>query len=66
MGRVRSTYGERTGVYRALVGKTEEKNHLEFPCIDGRIILRWVSRNCDVGAWTGWIWFRIGTGGGNL
>jgi len=66
MGGVRRTYGERIGVHRVLVGETEERDHLEHPCIDGRIILRWISRNWVVGAWTGRIWFRIGTGSGHL
>jgi hypothetical protein len=30
------------------------------------LILRWVSKKWDVGAWTGLIWLRIGTDGGNL
>jgi len=42
-----------------------EKEHLEDPGIDGRI-LRWVFRKWDVGAWTGSSWLRIGTGGGAL
>jgi hypothetical protein len=37
--------GERRGVYRVLVGKPEERYHLEDPGIDGRIILRWIFRN---------------------
>ena len=36
--------GERRGVYRVLVGKTEGKSHLEDPDIDGMIILRWIFR----------------------
>jgi len=36
------------------------------PGVDGRIILRWIFRTFDVGAWTGWSWLRIGTGGGHL
>jgi len=39
---------------------------LEEPGVDGRIILRWIFRKCDVGVWTGSIWFMIGTGGGHL
>jgi len=48
------------------VGKPEEGDHLEDPSIDGRIIFRWIFRKWDVGAWTGLIWFRIGTGGRHL
>jgi len=32
--------GERRGVYRVLVGKSEERDHLEDPGVYGRIILR--------------------------
>jgi hypothetical protein len=45
-------------------GNLRERDHLEDPDVDGRIILRWIFRKWDVGAWTGSIWFRIGTGGG--
>ena len=31
--------GERRGVYRVLVGKSEGKNHLEDLGVDGKIIL---------------------------
>jgi hypothetical protein len=57
---------ERCGVYMVLVGKPEGKNHLEDPGIDGLIILRWIFRKWDVGACTGLIWLRMGTGGGHL
>jgi hypothetical protein len=49
-----------------LVGKTEGMSPLGRPSINGRIILRWILRKWDVGAWTGLIWLRIGTGGGLL
>jgi hypothetical protein len=58
--------GESRGVHRVLVGKPEGKNHLEDPGLDGRIILRWIFRKCNVGAWTGLIWLRRGTGSRRL
>ena len=54
------------GAHRVLVVKPEGKNHLEDPGLDGRIILRWIFRKWDVGAWIGLVWLRMGTGGGYL
>jgi hypothetical protein len=34
--------------------------------LDGRIILKWISKKCDGEAQTGLIWLRIGTGDGLL
>jgi hypothetical protein len=36
--------GERRGVYRVLVGKPEERDHLEEAGVDGKIISRWIFR----------------------
>jgi hypothetical protein len=47
-------------------GNLRERDSLEDPVIDGRIILRWIFRKWDVGVWTGSSWLRIGTGGGHL
>jgi hypothetical protein len=58
--------GESRDVYRVLVGKPEGKSHLEETGIDGRILLRRILRKCDVGAWTGSIWLKTGTGVGHL
>ena len=41
--------GDRIGVYRVLVGKPEERDHLEDPGLYGRIILSWTSRKWDGG-----------------
>jgi len=57
---------ERRGVYMVLVGKPEGKRTLEDPGVGGRIILRWILKQWDVGAWTGSSWLRIGTGGGDV
>jgi hypothetical protein len=47
-------------------GNVRERYHWGDTDVDGRIILRWIFRNCDVGIWTGLIWLRIETGGGHL
>ena len=47
-------------------GNLRERNHLEDPGLDGRIILRWICRKWVVRSWNGSLWLRIGTGGGYL
>jgi hypothetical protein len=37
------------------------KGHLEYLAVDGRIILKCILKRWDWRAWTGAIWFRIGT-----
>jgi len=60
-------YGGRTEVYTGFWwGNLRERDHLEDPGVNGRIILRWISRKWDVRAWTGSMWLRIGTGVGHL
>jgi len=47
-------------------GNLRERDHLENPGVDGRIILRWIFRKWDLGVWTGSIWLRTGNSGGHL
>jgi hypothetical protein len=56
--------GDTRGLFRVLMGKPEGKRPL------GRPRRRWEDNIKmdlqEVGAWTGSIWFKIGTGGGHL
>ena len=58
--------GERRGAYRVLLGKPEGNRSL------GRPKYRWEDNNemdlqeVGCGVWTGLIWLRRGTSGGNL
>jgi hypothetical protein len=46
-------------------GDLRERGYLENIGADGRIILKWIFKNCNGG--TDWIdWLRIRTGGGLL
>ena len=65
MGKACSTYGRKayTGFWW---GNQRERDRLEDSGVDDRIILRWIIRKWDVGAWTGSSLLRIGTGGGHL
>ena len=62
MGVTCSTYGGIGEVYSGFWWG----EHLEDPGVDGRMILRWIFRKWNVGAWTGLIWFRIRKGGEHL
>jgi hypothetical protein len=58
-----SAYGDRRGVWW---GNLRERDHSGDPGVDGRILLRWILRKCDMRVWIGSSWLRIGRGGGHL
>jgi hypothetical protein len=43
------------------LGNLRKREQLENPGVDGRIILSWIFRKWDMGAWTSSMWLRIGT-----
>ena len=57
------------GEWRCIQGfgrEKREKDHLEDQLIDGSMILKCIFSKWDVGAWTGSVWLRMGTGVGLL
>ena len=46
--------------------ETRERDHLDDPGVNGRIILKCFLKKWDGEASTGLIWLQIGTGGGLL
>jgi hypothetical protein len=61
-----ASMGDRSCVYRVWWGDVKKRDHLEDLGLDGRT-LKCICKKWDVvGAWTGLICLRIGTGGGHL
>jgi len=55
--------GDRNGAYRVLVGRPENKRHLEHLDVDGFTILKWIFNKHD-GTGAGLTWLMIVTDGG--
>jgi len=53
--------GERRVAYRALIGRAEERCHLEDLGIEGIILIKWTFEKFNVAPWTGLMWITIGT-----
>jgi len=47
-------------------GNLRGRDHLGDRGVDGRIILRWISRKWNVGVWSGSSWLRMEAGGDHL
>ena len=45
-------------------GYLEERNHLHYLVVDGRVILKWILENQYGRLWTVFILLKIGTNGG--
>jgi hypothetical protein len=58
--------GEGRNVYRVLVGKPEEKDHLKDQGVDGMMGSKWTLGRLVGGVWSGSTWLRIGIVGGLL
>ena len=58
-------YGGEERCVHGVCEKLTERDHLKDPGVEGRIILKWILQSA-VGARTGLIRLRIGTGGGFL
>jgi len=62
-----STYEREERCIQGFGGKTPwERDHMEDPGVDSKIILRWIFRKWEGVVGTGWSWLRIGTDGGHL
>ena len=61
-----STCGERRGVCRVLVGKSEGQRPLGRPRRRWKDNIKVELQEVDCAVWTGSNWHRLGTGGGHL
>jgi hypothetical protein len=60
------THGGEETCIKVLVGNLRGRGRLGYLGVDGRIIVIWISERLGGGSWTGFMWFRMGTGDGLL
>jgi hypothetical protein len=66
MGVACGAYGEGRCVHRVLIGTREGKRPLGTPRRRWEDTIKMDLQEVGGVVWTGWIWLRIGTGGGRL
>ena len=59
-------YGEEERCIQGLVWKSERRDRLEDPGVDGRRILRWIFKKVEMMTWTGSVCLRRSIDGGHL
>jgi hypothetical protein len=55
--------GDRRGTFEVCWEDPKEGDHLEYPVVDEKVILKWTCKKCDGEAGIGLLWLRIGTDG---
>jgi hypothetical protein len=58
--------GHRRGAYKVLVGIPEGQRQLGITRLRWKHNIKMDHQERNEGAWTGFIWLKIGTGGGRL
>jgi len=55
--------GDRRGAYGVFVCDMMERDRVEDPGLDRKVILKWIFRKSGGEVWTGLLSLRVGTGG---